>query len=275
MCRWPSCTTQRRSGSKRRAAEIITAGVKGFDYDAATKHVDAVLLNDGTRLTADTVISALPFDVLERVADDAMKADDARLQRLGELDVSPIVGLHLWVKSRAASDRGTKFPEGELKYAEGEVKASGGSGGGVMTVPHVVLTGSPIQWVFDQGTDEQGVQHLHGVVSAAHDLADTPNAEILDTAMNELRRFVPGCRDAELVQGKVIKERRATFSCRPGVDDLRPTAAGHDHQPAARRRLDRHRLARHDGRRRPQRIRRRGSVRNIKASGLEAISRIF
>jgi len=179
---------------------IVTASVKSFDFDAGAKRVTAVVLNDGTRLEAEAYVSALPFEVLDRVASDAMKVDDARLQRLGEFEVSPIVGLHLWVRST--------------------------SGGATMTVPHVVLTGSPVQWVFDQGTDGKGVQHLHGVVSAAHDLVDTPNAEILELAMRELRRFVPGCAEAELVKGRVIKERRATFACVPGVDELRPAAAG-------------------------------------------------
>ena len=187
---------------------LVTASVKSLDYDAEVKHIRAAVLNDGTRLEADAFISALPFDVLDRVADEAGKADDPRLQRLGEIGVSPIVGLHLWIKSSADAANGTEVSEG------------------VMTVPHVVLTGSPIQWVFDQGTDADGVQHLHGVVSAAHDMVDTPNAEIIDLAMNELRRFVPGCADAELVKGRVIKERRATFGCVPGIDALRPTADG-------------------------------------------------
>ncbi len=179
---------------------IITASVKSFDYDADAQRVRAAALNDGTRLEADAFISALPFEVLDRVAHDAMKHDDPRLKRLAEFEVSPIVGLHLWVRNPG--------------------------GGATMTVPHVVLTGSPIQWVFDQGTDARGVQHLHGVVSAAHDLIETPNAAILDLAMRELRRFVPGCNDAELVKGRVIKERRATFACVPGVDELRPCASG-------------------------------------------------
>lgn len=195
------------SGLIERAADgaggggrIVTATVKSFDYDTRTKRVRAAVLNDGTRLTADAFVSALPFDALDRVADEAMKADDPRLQRLGEFEVSPIIGLHLWVR----------IPEG----------------GAVMGLPHVALTGSPIHWFFNRGGDGGGVQHLHGVVSAAHDLVDLPNAEILDMAVRELRRLVPGCGEAELVDGRVVKERRATFSCRPGVDTFRPDTSG-------------------------------------------------
>ncbi|MEM9418816.1 MAG: hydroxysqualene dehydroxylase HpnE [Planctomycetota bacterium] len=179
---------------------VLQASAKSLEYDAQSQVVRGVVLNDGTRLEADAYVSALPFDVLERAAGEAMKTDDPRLQRLGELEVSPIVGLHLWVRSPG--------------------------GGPTMTLPHIALTGSPLHWVFDQGTDDEGLQHLHGVVSAAHDLVDQPNAEILDVAISELHRLVPGCVDAELVEGRVIKERRATFSCVPGVDALRPETSG-------------------------------------------------
>ncbi|MEM8737874.1 MAG: hydroxysqualene dehydroxylase HpnE [Planctomycetota bacterium] len=180
---------------------IETAGVKGLDYDAGRRRVTAVRLNDGRRLEAAAYVSALPFEALDRMAGPAMKADDPRLQRLGELNTSPIVGLHLWVRS----------PKHTV----------------TTTLPHVVLTGSPIQWFFNRGwEDGRDAQHLHGVVSAAHDLLDKPNAEILDLAVGELRRFVPGGGDAELIEGRVVKERRATFSCEPGVDALRPPVAG-------------------------------------------------
>lgn len=190
---------------KAAGGQVLTGTVKTLDYDPATGRIGAAVLNDGTRLEADAFVSALPFDALDRVVDDAMKADDARLQRLGDFEVSPILGLHLWVG----------LPGGSPRLVE------------AMRWPHVVLTGSPIQWFFNRGWDaRRDAQHLHGVVSAAHDLVDTPNAEILELAMRELKDFVPGCAEAELVDGRVIKERRATFSVVPGVDSLRPDAVG-------------------------------------------------
>ncbi len=176
--------------------------VKRIHYDAASCRVTGVTLNDGARLDADAVVSALPFDVLQRLAGPAMIADDARLQRLAELRTSPIIGLHLWVR----------LPPGAAAAVP----------------PHVVLTGSPMHWFFDRGPSpiRAGARHLHGVVSAARGLIDTPNRELLDLAMGELRRVMPGCADAVLIDGRVIKERRATFSVRPGVDALRPATTG-------------------------------------------------
>ena len=63
------------------------------------------------------------------------------------------------------------------------------------------------------------------MISAAHDLVDTPAEEIIAMAVREVRKVLPAARAAELVHARVIKEKRATFSARPGVDALRPAAA--------------------------------------------------
>ena len=177
--------------------------VKQIGYDAATRRVTGVTLNTGECLDADAVVAALPPEALQRVIDPAMRSDDVRLRRLDELEVSPILGLHLWVRLPEAVEQDL--------------------------LPHVVLTGSPVHWFFDRGPDPSrgdGARHLHGVISAAADLLDRPNRELIELAMRELRRFVPGYADAELIEGRVLKERRATFAALPGVDALRPSTAG-------------------------------------------------
>lgn len=170
---------------------------------------------DGQRtIEADAFISALPADRLARVCPAPMLAADARLQRLNELDASPIIGIHLMLAC----------PGGRP----------------VMDLPHLVLMRSPLHWIFNKGmslgnsTPEMAaqtlaavpVQHLHGVVSAAHDLVHQPAQQILDMALREVRHALPGAADAILVHGRVVKEKRATFSARPGVDALRPPARG-------------------------------------------------
>ena len=195
----------------RTAARLADAGgalrlgttAKRIDYDAAAQRVTGVTLNTGERLEADAVVSALPPEALGRVTDPAMQRDDPRLQRLDGFEVSPILGLHLWVRLPG--------PPAEA------------------LLPHVVLTGSPVHWFFDRGPDPSrgdGTRHLHGVISAAADLLGRPNRELIDLAADELRRFVPGYADAALIDGRVVKERRATFAALPGVDALRPAASG-------------------------------------------------
>jgi len=176
------------------------ARVKTLDLDAKTMRVRAAVLADGTRVAADACVSALPADALARVLPEAA-ASDPRLTRLNELQPSPIVGLHLWLADGAGRPL-------------------------AMPVPHLALTGSRLHWLFDRGVDAEPLgRHLHAVISGAAAEADRPAAELLDLALAEVRRVVPGAGDAVLIDGRVVVERRATFAALPGVDALRPAAA--------------------------------------------------
>src|SRR5690606_27239137 len=135
----------------------------------------------------------------------------------GHFVVSPIIGIHLWFDPRTVR----------------------------MDLPHLVLMESPLQWVFNKGLERQPENaaqdasppssksqasslHLHGVISAAHDLVDEPAEAIIDMAVREVRRSLPGNggADAKLLHARVIKEKRATFSAGPGIDAMRPEARG-------------------------------------------------
>src|SRR3546814_14877263 len=61
----------------------------------------------------------------------------------------------------------------------------------VMRLPHVILMDSPLQWIFNKGMDsaDRGGfdgQHLHGVISAAHDIVDRPAEEIVRSEVTRL-----------------------------------------------------------------------------------------
>lgn len=62
------------------------------------------------------------------------------------------------------------------------------------------------------------------VVSSSKSLVEKSKTEIVELALKELREFLPGARDANLVKSTVIKEVHATYSARPGVDAFRPPA---------------------------------------------------
>ncbi len=47
-------------------------------------------------------------------------------------------------------------------------------------------------------------------------------AEILDAALEELKRFFPEAGRAKLLKSGILKEARATFSVTPGLDQYRP-----------------------------------------------------
>jgi len=193
---------------------LLGAGAAGFDYEpgpdeklptAGASRIRALQLADGAVLPGDLFISAVPFDRLEKLCDTAMVKHDLRLRRLDRITVSPIIGIHLWFATPGDQP--------------------------LMDQPHLIFTASPLQWVFNKGLDrqEQGGfagQHLHGVISAAHDLVDAPAERIIDMAVAEVGKGIPAAREAKLLHARVVKEKRATFSVRPGIDRLRPPARG-------------------------------------------------
>ncbi len=178
---------------------LLSRSVEKILYEDG--RVTGVQLDKNQTVTADAIISALPFDRLAKVATPEMVQADSRLQKLDQFDVSPIIGIHLWVTD-----------------AHGKP---------VTDLPHMVYMRSPLQWVFNKGWDtEQNAQHLHAVVSAAHDMVDKPAEQIARMAVAEIQRHAPDVHNIQLIHHRVIKEKRATFSARPGIESIRPGATG-------------------------------------------------
>ena len=187
-------------------AVMTGSSVRRIGFDAGAGRVTEVELADGTVIHPDLIVSALPFDRLAKVAPAELRAADERLARLEEIEVSPIVGIHMWF------DRP------------------------VVGWPHMIFVDSPLQWVFVHKDGEAG-QHVHGVISAAEAWVGRRDEEVLAMAAEELSRYPTACGrgggrrggpvgEAALVRGRVIREKRATFAPTPGVDALRPGARG-------------------------------------------------
>ncbi len=131
---------------------------------------------------ADYYISAVPFD---RVS--SLLPDLPIQEVVSRFEHSPITGIHLWF------DRP------------------------VTSLEHAMLLDRQIQWMFHKG----GGYYLI-VVSASRGLESKSTAEIVDLAVEELRDFFPVARHASLKRSRVIREARATFSARPGLERWRP-----------------------------------------------------
>jgi len=116
-------------------------------------------------------------------------------ERLGALGIavpplehSPITGIHLWF------DRP------------------------ITNLPHATLLDRTIHWMFNKSEG----RHIQIVASASRSLTAMPRADVIALAVRELSEFFPKAREAKLEKAEVIKEVRATFSARPGVEALRP-----------------------------------------------------
>ena len=189
---------------------MLGTGVASLSWNGV--RVTSIQTAHGEEYSADRYISALPFDRLAKVCPESMRQADSRFGSLDQFEVSPILGIHLWLA----------LPEGQ-------------DGGMVMDLPHLVLTDSPLHWIFNKGVDEavrcqdRPCQHLHAVVSAAYDLVDQPAESIIQMAWVELSRaLVNETSTAPLrpVYARVIKEKRATISVSPGTDASRPSTRG-------------------------------------------------
>ncbi len=102
---------------------------------------------------------------------------------------SPITGIHLWF-DRPVTD-----------------------------LPHATLLDRNIQWMFNKSEG----RYIQLVVSASRSLLEKPRNEIVDMAVRELAEFLPIAGEARLEKAQVIKEVRATFSAKPGIEGLRPS----------------------------------------------------
>ena len=161
----------------------------------------------GREESFDYLVAALPFDVLDRILPESSESQPLR-QQLAQFETSPITGIHLWF-DRQISD-----------------------------LDHAVLLDRTVQWMFHKSRildrfsgfskmeapklSRSGGSYVELVVSSSKSLVEKSRAEIIELALGELREFFPAAREANLVKSIVIKEIKATFSPRPGIEALRP-----------------------------------------------------
>ena len=175
-----------------------------------------VAMEDGSRISADACVAAVPHDKLLEMAPQACTGAGSALMRVHELKTSPITGVHFWFDRK------------------------------VMDEPFLTLLDHTTQWIFNKSflsaaapdfetktngarpIQEQGIQprtegqHLQLVISASYDLVPRSRQEIIELCRCELGEVLPATREAKLEKATVIKEVSATFSPEPGVDALRP-----------------------------------------------------
>ncbi|HEX4066327.1 MAG TPA: hydroxysqualene dehydroxylase HpnE [Acidobacteriaceae bacterium] len=153
-------------------------------------------------ISSDAVILALSFEAMAALL-PCLPQNPAATElaaSLGQFEHSPITGIHLWF-DREITD-----------------------------LEHAVLLDTTIQWMFNKsrlqpshrGSDGS---YLELVVSASKSLVPMQRQAIVDLALRELAMFFPEAATATLLKAAVVKEVRATYSVRPGLDPFRPTPA--------------------------------------------------
>lgn len=165
-------------------------------YEIQDSRITNVLLSNMETLHPRAVISAVPyFDIPKLFGDTELIG----LTGLDNFISSPIVTIHLWFDAHFVNEQ------------------------------FAALLDSPIHWVFNKskiyGKENQGLMYLALVVSGAHDLVEKEKGELLELAHAELKRFYPAASIAKIIHSLIIKEKRATFSPKVGIEQFRPSHA--------------------------------------------------
>lgn len=156
--------------------------------------ISEVVLREGTRVSADAVISTVPAPALARMLPNELLTQPV-FSDLEKFRYSPIISIHLWF-DRPVTRR-----------------------------LFVGLLDTQVQWLFNKSRlyDETSTQgYVSLVISGARNFEEWTDKKLLTMALEELRRLFPKAREAALIRSLVIKEHQATLSPVPGTEAMRP-----------------------------------------------------
>ena len=149
----------------------------------------------GEEIPAEDVIVAIPPYRLKSLL-DASGVDQSGWPAFSQIETAPIASVHLWFDRPLTS------------------------------LPNAVLVDRVSQWMFNRSTGEAepgDPWYCQVVISASRDIESADQNAIVNQVADELRQTWPEARDAQLLRGRLVIERRAVFSVTPGIDQLRPT----------------------------------------------------
>jgi squalene-associated FAD-dependent desaturase len=173
------------------------------------------VLDDGSEVSADVCIAAVPHDVLLGLLPKEMGEDGGLFAGLRHIRTCPITGVHLWFDRTVMTEPFLTLLDHTTQWIFNKSLLYARAGGNGASADHEKPgTAAP-------GPGAQG-QYLQLVISASYDLVPRSRQEIIDLCRRELEDVLPATRGAKLEKATVIKEVRATFSPEPGVDRWRP-----------------------------------------------------
>lgn len=163
--------------------------VVSLECDSSGKVMTAVNLDNNEQIrNCDIIIGALPASAWSRILPPALRRLTDTFAPPELLIDSPILGVHLWFND-SLSD-----------------------------LPHAAFLDHEIDWVFFR---EEGT-YAHVVVSAANKWMPLNKNEIIQRTLADLHSIFPAATAENLIDGRIIKEKNATFAPTPNTHALRP-----------------------------------------------------
>lgn len=155
--------------------------------------VQKVCLRDGSSVSADFYVSALPFFILSNVLEES-QVKNSFFSRLQHLESSPIFSISLWFDRPIARNE------------------------------FLGMLDTQVQWFFNKGAilnSQRSDGYVSLVISGAHQYLKMTNDEILDLCLEEMHQCFPESRNAGLLRSLIQREKNATLSPRVGCTQYR------------------------------------------------------
>ncbi len=171
---------------------LTNTPVKKISVDYTT--ILSVELEPGVIIKPKTIICAVPYFDIPKIFP---LPKNIGIPHIEKFISSPIISIHLWF---------------DVHFMDEEF---------------VAFIDSPIHWAFNKskiyGKENERLMYLALVISGAHDHIEEDKEQLVKMAHTELQRFYPTSAAALIVHSLIIKEKRATFSPRVGLEQFRPT----------------------------------------------------
>jgi squalene-associated FAD-dependent desaturase len=183
---------ERQGGVLRCGSDVTGSVVDG-------ENVACVLLKEGETIPCSALILAVPSYRAASLLPAALR-ESGYMAAAASIPLSPIVSVHLWFETD------------------------------VMPQETLGVIGRRVQWVFNRrkighenGPEnaKRGGGHISAVISAAHAFVEMGNDELTRIVLEDLESIY-GPDAGRATHAVVIRERRATFSCTPEVERIRP-----------------------------------------------------
>ena len=157
--------------------------VKRIEFSEDLKTAEYVSFEDGSKISPDYIISAIPFFAFRKLFDE--KTYEAKGYMAERMKTSCIVSVHLFFHNKIS----------ESMLSDNSFGMTG-------------LIGTDVQWIF-----KRSEYHLSLVISNADasGITEMSNEEIYNKCLKDLKSTLTEFDETMISDYKVIKEKRATF----------------------------------------------------------------
>jgi uncharacterized protein with NAD-binding domain and iron-sulfur cluster len=174
--------------------------VIGIEYDEAANRVGGFLLDDGSTISGDAYISAMPVHNLRKVLPDSLRKFPY-FDNLKHLKGSPVITMQLFFDRQIAGVDNLLFSAGTHLSVYADM---------AMVAPEYHNGGKSI---------------MQFVVAPAEELIKLPDDELVRFVMDEFVRLHPIAREAQLLKHTIVRIPNSVYQALPGVDQYRPDQA--------------------------------------------------